>query len=719
MLREEYIQREIDRSVQFWLGWTMFSAALFFFVISALDYIAAPDKFFDFLKIRSFGAVICIIVSIINRKKIDRNFQLVLIYISLIVSVGCIEYMVVNFGGHTSTYYAGFFLVAVYAIGFIPLDLKHSLFITIICFLIYSIPILAIDDLINYRYFIMPLFFLFSTYASLIIWRYVSQQRLIRELGLQYDIEQQKKQLELYSHKLEDLVAERTKDLRKSEQWHRSVFDNATDGIAIMNREGIIVNVNDKVCELHGFPREMLVGTHVKLLENESHRESSAERMVRILNGEALIYETIHNRKDGSPVNIEVSAKLIIIGEELWIQAFYRDITEKKKLQEHLFQSQKMESIGVLAGGIAHDFNNMLTAVLGHTEVIRYHSSLDPKALRSLQVIEDASRKAGGMISQLLGFARKSSFRLIPVSMNDVVQDTIKLLERVIDKNIVINTALDERLPFIDGDSNQLSQVVMNLIVNARDAMPQGGRIEIASRSFEVTPGTTDVPAYIQPGVYVHVSIADTGAGIPEHILQKVFEPFFTTKEQGKGTGLGLSMAYGAIKEHGGYITVLSRLGAGTTFNLLIPVAKTASAVLKSDEFPESLRGTETIMFVDDEEHVLSSVTETLSTNGYKVIAINDPAAAVDQFKLKAADIALVISDMVMPNVDGQDLIRRLRAVKPEVKILAVSGFVKYVSKNEDVREVAGFLQKPFETRQLLTTIRRILDPIPRPPITT
>jgi len=607
-------------------------------------------------------------------------------------------------------------VLLVYVFGLIPFTIKTSLLAGTIIYFTYLVPILSYDTITNKSFFISANAFLIACTGTLLLLRYLSHKRLLHELSLQYDLEQQKKQLELYSHKLEDLVTERTKELNKSEQWHRSLFENATDGIIVLNREGIIVNVNDKMCTMHGFPRELLIGTHIKLLENETDREVQVERMLRILAGESLVYETVHNKKDGTPIHLEISSKMIIIGEELWIQAFMRDITEKKKLQEHLFQSQKMESIGVLAGGIAHDFNNMLTAVLGHTEVIRYHSSLDPKALRSLQVIEDASRKAGGMISQLLGFARKHTIRIIPLNLNDVINDTLKLLERVIEKNILVDVQLDEKLPLVNGDANQLSQVIMNLMVNARDAMPQGGRITITSRHRNVVTNDAEMPAYILPGAYAHVSITDTGTGIPDHIVQKIFEPFFTTKEVGKGTGLGLSMAYGAIKEHGGFITVHSRLGAGTTFDILLPTVRPKT--VKAEDMPlELLNGTETIMFVDDEEHVLSAVKEALSSRGYKVIPFSDPAAALEQFKQASQRIDMVITDMVMPKIEGREMIRQLRAINPDVKILAVSGYFKYVSKTDDIREVAGFLQKPFESRQLLSAVRRILDPAPKPPI--
>ena len=717
MSREEYIKGEIDKALQFWISWALFSAALFFIVIAILDYIATPENFADFLKYRLIGACIFIYLIILNRKKVNRKYQLSVLYIALLIGGSIIEYMILHFGGHTSTYYAGFFLAAMYCLGFVPLNPKHSMYFSILALLMYAIPILLFDKSINYRYFSMPLFFLVSIFSSVVIWRYVSQQRLISELGLQYDIGQQKKQLEVYSTQLESLVLERTKKLHESEQWHRSLFENATDGIVVLDKNGVIVNANGKACEMHGFNKETLVGTHIKLLEQSENKEIIAERQRRILAGESLVFETRHNKKDGTPLDLEISAKAITVGEEMLIQSFYRDITEKKKLHEHMCQSQKMDSIGVLAGGIAHDFNNILTAILGHAEIIRRYSVLDVKATNSLGVIEDASRRAGRMISKLLGFARKSKYEIVALNLNDVVYDTLKLLERVVDKNIELTVELDSHLPHIQGDANQIEQIAMNLIINARDAMPRGGKIAIKTAVVDVKQGMQDVPAYIVPGEYVMFTLSDTGTGIPKEVVSRIFEPFFTTKERGKGTGLGLSMVYGAVKEHKGYITVSSELGVGTLFTIYLPSSR-AAALAPAIEPSASLSGDETLLIVDDEEVILTAVQEALTSHGYKVIAISDSPNALKIFQKIPQEIALVITDIAMPHMDGKELIKKIKEVKPEVKIIAMSGHAKYIADKDGIREIDGFLKKPFESPYLLSVVRRILDAKARPALT-
>ena len=618
--------------------------------------------------------------------------------------------MISKFGGHQSPYFAGIILTTVFVVGLAPLNLTMCVIASIIIYAIYLIPILTYDTITNTTFFLTSNIFIVSVMFATILLRYLIHQRFVSEFGLQYDLEQQKKQLEAYSSQLQSMVEERTKELHESEQWHRSLFENATDGIIVMDRHGIIVNANDRACEMHGFTRDALIGAHIKLLAGDGDKSNMAERMNRILAGESLVFEATNNKKDGSTIHVEVSSKAINIGNEPFVQSFYRDITEKKKFQEHLMQSQKMESVGVLAGGIAHDFNNILTAILGHTDLIRRFAVLDEKATRSLNVIEDASRRAGRMISKLLGFARKSKYERTPINLNDVVYETIKLLEQVIDKSINLSVELDNRLPLIQGDVNQMEQVIMNFIVNARDAMPKtGGRIVIHTQSRTIVKSMPDVPPYVPPGEYVQISVSDTGAGIPEDIVNKIFEPFFTTKEQGKGTGLGLSMVYGAVKDHEGYLSVQSTLGVGSVFSVFLPAAAPASVAGAKGSLKQA-GGKETLLIVDDEQDILDIMRDSLESQGYKVFATSDSTIAMDLYRRIFHDVALVISDIVMPGIDGKELIRQIKAINPDVKVLAVSGYTRYVAEKDEIKEIDGFLQKPFESYYLLSVVRRILD---------
>jgi PAS domain S-box-containing protein len=719
MDKKQYIEQETIKLLQYWGSFALSSGALVIMSLSILDYFVTPKNFYKFLIYRAITALLFTFILTLNKLKASKYFQIgICVLAGLLVAV-MVEIMILSFGGHQSSYYVGMIIVFMFCLGFLPLfSIKFTILFGASIYLIYLLPILIFDNITNVPVFINNNIFLMAIAMIAIAWRYYNDRLFIQKLSLEYDLSKDKEQLEKYSLQLEDLVAERTKELNKSEQWHRSIFANATDGIVVLDKNGVIVNVNEKACEMHGFGKEALVGTHIKLLESDKNSGNMMERMRRMLGGESLVFETKHNKKDGSPLDLEISAKAITIGEDVFIQSFYRDITERKRLQEHLSQSQKMESIGVLAGGIAHDFNNILTAILGHAEIIRKTSVLEVKSTNSLGVIEDASRRAGRMISRLLGFARKSKYEIVPLQLNDVVYDTLKLLERVIDKNIELSVELDSRLPLVHGDTNHIEQIVMNLIVNARDAMPKGGKIAIKTSLVDVEQGMPNIPAYILPGAYIVLSIADTGIGIPKEVLTKIFEPFFTTKERGKGTGLGLSMVYGAVKEHKGYITVASEPGAGALFTIFLP-ASPAAALAPEKGLSDSLRGDETLLIVDDEEETLNGVREALTSHGYKVFAINDSPSALNIFKKLPQEITLVITDMAMPHMDGMELIKQIKEIKPEIKILAMSGHMKYIADKDGIREIDGFLKKPFDPPYLLSVVRRVLDAKAKTALTT
>jgi PAS domain S-box-containing protein len=711
MNKKEYMEQETIKLFQYWGTIALGAGAVVILSLSGLDYFVTPENFSKFLTYRSITALLFVLLMSYNKRKPSKYGTMCIAVLAALIVATMVELMILSFGGHQSSYYVGMIIVFMFSLGFIPLfSLTVTIFFSVLIYLIYLLPILLFDKITNVAAFVNNNIFLIATASISISWRYYNDKLFTNKLSLEYDLAQDKKQLEVYSSQLQSMVEERTKKLHESEQWHRSLFENATDGIIVMDKNSIILNANDRACEMHGFTRESLVGAHIKLLVGDNS-DTISRKTRRILEGESLVFEAKNNRKDGTSIDVEISSKAISIGNELFIQSFYRDITEKQKFQQHLLQSQKMESVGVLAGGIAHDFNNILTAILGHTDLIRRFSVLDEKAARSLSVIEDASRRAGRMISKLLGFARKSKYERTPINLNDVVYETIKLLEQVIDKSINLSVELDNRLPLIQGDVNQMEQVIMNFIVNARDAMPKtGGRIVIRTQSRLVVKGMTDVPPYVPPGEYVQISVSDNGTGIPEEIVHKIFEPFFTTKEQGKGTGLGLSMVYGAIKDHEGYLSVQSTLGVGSVFTVYLPAAARTAVDGSKVVSLKQTTGKETLLVVDDEQDILDIMRDSLESQGYKVFATSDSSIAMDLYRRIFDEVALVISDIAMPGIDGRELIRQIKGVNPEVKILAVSGYSRYVAGKDEIKDIDGFLQKPFESYYLLSVVRRILD---------
>ncbi len=391
--------------------------------------------------------------------------------------------------------------------------------------------------------------------------------------------------------------------------------------------------------------------------------------------------------------------------------AIERDVAadEKARLEGQLRQSQKMEAIGTLAGGVAHDFNNLMTGVLGYVSLLRQSPADPERVLKAAGVIESAARRASDLTSNLLGFARKGRYQSIPVNINEVLEEIAALLGRTIDKRIelVVARSLDE--PWIQGDPAQMHQVLLNLTVNARDAMPDGGRLTLFARVER---------SQVAPGDEVVTGVSDTGAGIPLEIRARVFEPFFTTKEMGRGSGMGLATAYGIVHNHGGELTFESGPRGGTTFQFRLPaLERTRSAVTRPAAPPRSLvidavapvRGTDrgpTILIVDDEEGVRHVCGDILESLGYQVLLAADGVEGVEVYRREKERIDLVLLDMIMPRMGGRDCYRELKAINPEVRAVLATGFARDDAARQLLAEgMLGFLQKPYEMQQLASAV--------------
>lgn len=707
MTKEEYIRSNLDILLYHWSNIATKIGSLVILSLIILDYFVTPSNFEIFLIYRIFAAGSIFLIYLYNKQKVDRNRQNVVTILAAISVCTMVALMIAKIGGHQSPYFAGIMLSVVYVIGLIPVSVIMSIVASAIMYAIFLLPILFYDTITNPSYFINANIFILSVMFSLILLRYLHHQRLVSEVGLQYDLDQQKAQLEKYSTQLEDLVQERTKELAISEKWHKSVFDNATDGIIVQDRNGTIVNVNKKACEIHGFEKDALVGVNIELLEARGDKKQIDDRRERILHGESIIYETEHYRREGEKVDLEVSAKAIEIGGELFIQSFYRDITEKKRIREQLMHSQKMDSVGALAGGIAHNFNNILTTILGYSELLLEFSELDETSKLRVRNIESSARKAGVMVSKLLSFARRETHEVLPLNLHDIINDSVRLFEGVLDKRIGIKLELSSTSQNFEGDPNQVEQVLMNLMVNARDAMPDGGLITIRTEMADIGRERYDTPTYIVPGKYIVMTVSDTGSGIPAQIMNKIFDPFFTTKEKGKGTGLGLATVYGIVKDHKGYISVESEPGKGSTFVIYFPASEKILAGIAKPA-STSMQGNENIMVVDDDVDVLNFVKEILVNHGYQVMPVNNSLNAIDMFRENSGTVQLVITDIMMPLMEGDELIKNLKKIKPGIRIIGISGYTNASLSKENL--VDAFIRKPFQGKELLSAVRRLLD---------
>lgn len=716
MNKNQYVEQEILNYTKFWGSFGLLAGALVFVSLSGLDYFVAPENFYKFILYRVICAFLMIIMFFFNRRIASTLSLNVLYFIAAITTAITVEIMILSSGGHQSTYYAGIVLVIIFMLGFIPLSLRMSMLVVPVVYSIYILPILIFDNITNVPVFINNNAFLLTTTMLAVAWRFLHQRSLISKLELEYDLAEGKNKLEEYSGNLEGLVVKRTMELSASEQRHRELFENANDGIAVIDKNGIIVDVNKRFCDTHGFGKNVLAGTHFGILEVKDNEGEKEERMRRIQSGESFVYEATHYKRDGSTILFEVSSKAINIGGELYIQSFYRDITEKKQLQGQLLQSQKMESVGTLAGGIAHDFNNIVAIILGHISLLNDSAGLDDKAKQRVRIIENSARKAGQIVSKLMSFSRKASFEILPVNLNNIIKDTVELCETMArSRKVAIKMETGDNIPHIHADSNQMEQVLMNLFVNAMDAMPDGGTIIIGTEFVEIERNN-HVHPLLSSGKYILIKVTDTGIGIPEEIKDKIFNPFFTTKGPGKGTGLGLAMVYGIVKEHKGVLNVKSKTGKGTTFEIYLPPSDAAiHEVAKTSD--HLLTANARILVVDDEKDMLNFMKEIIEGAGYKLLAADNPYYALEIFGEVADNIDLVITDIVMPLMDGRKLIKHFKTFKPAIKAIAISGYD--AARNREDADIDAFISKPFEKDSLLSAIRKVLGAeFPNPPLT-
>jgi two-component system cell cycle sensor histidine kinase/response regulator CckA len=387
----------------------------------------------------------------------------------------------------------------------------------------------------------------------------------------------------------------------------------------------------------------------------------------------------------------------------------------QKSLEEsekRLYQAQKMEAIGHLAGGVAHDFNNLLTIISGYSEML-LSQRLPPDSARPLiEEIKKAGTRAAGLTRQLLAFSRQQVLEPKVLDLNAAVKDTQKMLRRLIGEDIRLTSVLDPALGRVKADPGQIEQIIMNLVVNARDAMPQGGKVTLETRNVELDETYAQAHQEVKPGRYVMLATTDTGSGMTEEVKARIFEPFFTTKEKAKGTGLGLATVYGIVKQSGGFIYVYSEPGAGTVFKVYFPlVTESLTSVASPSAGAKAATGTETLLLVEDEEGVRMLTRQVLQSYGYKVLDACDGAQAIRSAQQHQGPIDLVVSDVVMPGMGGRQLTERLAALRPAIKVLYLSGYTDdAVVRHGVLTAQTHFLQKPFTPAALANKVREVLD---------
>lgn len=386
-------------------------------------------------------------------------------------------------------------------------------------------------------------------------------------------------------------------------------------------------------------------------------------------------------------------------------------LAESKRLEEQLYHLQKMDAIGQLAGGIAHEFNNILTAVMGYGSLLRTKISPKGPLMVDLEQILTAAERAANLTRSLLAFSRKQRINLIPVNLNEIVRNVEKLLSKLIGENIEFKTILTGEDLTVMADSGQIEQVLINLCINARDAMPDGGRLTISTEMVELGDEFLKTHGYGEPGKYTLISVTDTGTGMDEKTRERIFEPFFTTKEVGKGTGLGLAVVYGIIKQHNGLIDIYSEIGKGTAFKIYLPVIKSDVKETRLPETATPRGGTETVLLAEDDAYVRKLVKDILERFGYKVIEAVNGEDAIDKFMGNKDRIQLLLLDVIMPKRNGKEVYEEIKKIRPDVKTIFTSGYpANIINKNGIVEEGLNFISKPVFPNELLKRVREVLD---------
>ncbi len=537
------------------------------------------------------------------------------------------------------------------------------------------------------------------------------------EIGLLAEsFDKMRKAIQSQVSKLSIEVEERKKmeqSLRESEERFRVLHNASFGGIAIHDK-GLILDCNQELSEITGYPFDELIGMDGLKLIAPDWRETV---MQNILSTVEHPYEAEGNRKDGTIYPLHLHGKQIPYKGRIVRVVEFRDITETKlaaeekiRLEAQLHQAQKMELIGQLAGGVAHDFNNMLSGISGASDLLEMALVGKEKELKYIGIIKNATERASGLTGKLLAFSRKGKLLSTPVDLHAIVRDTMAILERSVDKRIVLQTNLKAEHYMIIGDPSQLQSGILNICVNSRDAMPEGGEIHFSTVIVEFTEDNCEIDANFTPGKYIKLSIEDTGIGIPLELQSRIFEPFFTTKETGKGTGLGLAAVYGMVKEHHGNIHLHSEPGKGTVFHVFLPISEEdAPVVARQNESIEY--GSGTILVVDDEDIIRATASLLLENLGYKVLLAQNGKEAVDIYNREVDEIDLVILDIVMPVMDGREAFEKIIAINPHAKVIMSSGYARNTNMmNMADKGLAGSIAKPFSQLELSKLIAGVLQ---------
>ncbi len=540
---------------------------------------------------------------------------------------------------------------------------------------------------------------------------FYKKNQSLKNAGLELDKAQDNLKTEIQKRKQTEIA------LRASKQQFKSLSENSPDIIYTLGSDGTFLYVNPAWKKILGHQKEEVLGKYFVDFVKEVDIQYFKNLFKQIRDERRILSDVtgtlIHENGSSHIFSLSGTPNINGDGDVVGMVGLLKDITQQQKLQAQLQHAQKMEAIGTLAGGVAHDFNNLLQAIHGYADLLLLTQGKDTPGYEELNEIKHITQRGAELTQQLLTFSRKVKSKLKPVDINNEIGQVKKLLERTIPKMIEIELDLTEDIRIINADPAQIEQVMMNLGVNARDAMPDGGKLIIQTEIVTLDTKFCSTHPGILPGNFILLTVADTGCGMDNKTQEHIFEPFFTTKTDGRGTGLGLSIIYGIIKSHGGYILCESKLLKGTTFKIYLPIPDQTPLASNSDRASDriSSKGTETVMLVDDDQYVRSIGEQILKRFGYTILTAANGESALELYRKKHSEIDLVILDLIMPGMGGKHCLEEIIKIKPQEKVIITTGYSFNKSEKKGILSKAkGFIDKPYESQYLLQRARTILD---------
>jgi two-component system, cell cycle sensor histidine kinase and response regulator CckA len=671
------------------------------------DYLLYPAHFPTFMNYRVLASIICMVLFGICRKW-NLGFHSVYLGVIGFFTVGiAIIAMVVSTGGYTTPYYAGLNLVFLAFCAVLGLGIRIVLLPSVLLYLTYLAVVIYSSEVENISLFVANNMFMVTTLGIGIIASHTEFNHRLKQYLLRKELEVVKARLEGYTRNLEDTVAE-------SEEKYRLVVNLANESIFIV-QDDLIKFPNPKTEELLGYGAEELACISFLGFVLPVDQEEVREKYRQIEAGErtsgALPFRIVN--KEGDTRWIDMSCVPLEWKGRAAILHMLRDITDRKRMEIELIQAQKMEAIGTLAGGVAHEFNNLLQVISGYLQLLFKRKSQDDPDIRYLSHIDRSAQRAAELTKKLLIYSRKVESRLNLLDPNHEIEQSCELLERIIPKMISIEKRLSPSVYKINADAGQLEQILMNLGVNARDAMPSGGKLVIETSNFSMDEDFCAGHLDTLPGEYVLLRVSDTGMGMDEKTMERIFDPFYTTKRPGEGTGLGLAIVYSIVKNHGGHVVCRSAKGSGTTFEVYFPVALAEPAEHPGEPLTEEgMKGvSEVILLVDDEEELLDIGKEMLEMNNYQTMTAESGEMAIELYAANRDQIDLVILDINMPGMGGFRCMDKLLEIDPELKVIVSTGYLGTEQMKQAMEAgAAGFISKPYRFTEMLKRIKEALE---------